>query len=336
MPKISIIVAVYNEEKYLRQCLDSLIHQSLKDIEIICIDDASEDSSPDILQEYASKDSRIHLLKNEKNIGQAKSRNRGIDIATGEYICYLDGDDWFNLDSLQIILSTFAIHPEADCVLFNLVKKTTQEPTQNLEDTSNSLPLKEEFGAGIFSGQEAFLLSIDWRLHGVYAAKNWLFKTYPYDTSTRYYSDDNTTRIHYLHSNKVVCSNAVYNYRQHKEAGTTKISIHTFDHILANLSLKDQLIKEKVSKEALSTLEIYRLYNLLGAYKNYFLYQNSFTQEEKQEIHSRMRKVLSTIDTTIIPSEIKYRFGYYPFKNYTFFCLQQNIFWFLRRLLGKK
>ena len=97
MAKVSIIVPVYNVEKYLRKCLDSLINQTLKDIEIICINDGSTDKSLEILEEYKNRDSRIILL-NQENSGQSVARNRGIEIAKGEYIGFVDPDDWIDLD----------------------------------------------------------------------------------------------------------------------------------------------------------------------------------------------------------------------------------------------
>ncbi|MDR1584531.1 MAG: glycosyltransferase [Prevotellaceae bacterium] len=92
--KISIVVPVYNVEKYLRQCLDSLVNQTLKDIEIICINDASPDNSLEILQEYAQKDDRIIIINLKENRKQGGARNAGIRIARGEYIALVDSDDW--------------------------------------------------------------------------------------------------------------------------------------------------------------------------------------------------------------------------------------------------
>lgn len=101
MIKVSVIIPVYNVEQYLRKCLDSVLNQSLKDIEIICIDDCSTDSSREILQEYASKDNRISLSYNEKNMGQAYARNIGINVACGKYIRFVDADDFICADSLE-------------------------------------------------------------------------------------------------------------------------------------------------------------------------------------------------------------------------------------------
>ncbi len=97
MTKISIIVPVYNVEKFLPRCLDSLINQTLKDIEIICINDGSTDSSLDILKKYAQKDNRIFILEQE-NLGMSIARNNGMKIAQGEYIGFTDSDDWVDLD----------------------------------------------------------------------------------------------------------------------------------------------------------------------------------------------------------------------------------------------
>ena len=95
--KVSIIIPVHNTETYLKQCLDSVTNQTLKDIEIILIDDGSTDNSGKICEEYASKDNRIKVI-HQKNQGQGKARNEGLKIAKGEYIGFVDSDDWIALD----------------------------------------------------------------------------------------------------------------------------------------------------------------------------------------------------------------------------------------------
>ena len=102
MPKVSVIIPVYNVEDYLPQCLDSVINQTLKDIEIICVDDGSTDSSYEILKDYTQKDNRIKLIK-QKNKHAGVARNRGLKIAKGEYIHFLDADDWLELNAYEIL-----------------------------------------------------------------------------------------------------------------------------------------------------------------------------------------------------------------------------------------
>ena len=92
--RVSVIIPVYNAEKYLRECLDSVVNQTLKDIEIICINDGSTDSSSDILNEYFKNDSRFTILKIRKSTS-GKARNKGIQAAKGKYIAFIDADDFY-------------------------------------------------------------------------------------------------------------------------------------------------------------------------------------------------------------------------------------------------
>lgn len=92
-PKVSIIVPIYNSETYLEECLDSIINQTLKEIEIICVNDGSTDNSLDILNRYASNDDRITII-NKQNTGYGNSMNVGIDHAKGEYIGIVESDDY--------------------------------------------------------------------------------------------------------------------------------------------------------------------------------------------------------------------------------------------------
>jgi len=98
MPKVSVIVPIYNVEPYLRRCLESLVNQTLKDIEIICINDGSPDKSLVILKEYAKKDERVKIINFKKNQGVSVARNSGLKIAKGEYIGFCDPDDYVDLD----------------------------------------------------------------------------------------------------------------------------------------------------------------------------------------------------------------------------------------------
>ena len=99
-PIVSVIMPVYNNEKYLEQCLDSIVNQSLTDIEIICVDDGSEDSSAEILKRYAEKDSRIRIIYQE-NAGAGAARNNGLRHSRGKYLSFLDSDDFFENDMLE-------------------------------------------------------------------------------------------------------------------------------------------------------------------------------------------------------------------------------------------
>jgi Glycosyltransferases involved in cell wall biogenesis len=113
--KVSIIIPVYNVEDYLRQCLDSVINQTLRDLEIICVNDGSTDKSLQILEEYAHKDKRIRII-NQKNSGQGTARNTGMDYATGEYVGFVDSDDWIELNMFKELYQD-AINHNSDMVM---------------------------------------------------------------------------------------------------------------------------------------------------------------------------------------------------------------------------
>lgn len=98
---VSVIIPVYNVEKYIKQALESVLFQSLETIEIICVDDCSTDASADIIMSFAEKDNRVVYLKNESNSGPSVSRNRGLRIAKGEYIFFLDSDDTIEPSALE-------------------------------------------------------------------------------------------------------------------------------------------------------------------------------------------------------------------------------------------
>ncbi len=115
--KVSVILPIYNQQKYLSKALDSLEKQTLKDAEFICINDGSTDCSLDILKEHASRDNRIKII-NQKNQGTGKSRNNGLKIAQGEYIAFLDPDDYLEKNALDDLYKK-SKKQNCDMVIFN-------------------------------------------------------------------------------------------------------------------------------------------------------------------------------------------------------------------------
>lgn len=118
-PKVSILVPCYNVEKYLPECLDSIVNQTLKDIEIICINDGSTDNTLNILEKYAKKDKRIKII-DKPNEGYGKSMNRGLDAASGEYIGIVESDDWVEPDMFESLYNV-AKKNKADMVKADFV-----------------------------------------------------------------------------------------------------------------------------------------------------------------------------------------------------------------------
>ena len=123
MPKLSIIIPIYNVEKYLGECLDSVINQTLTDIEILCVNDGSTDSSGQILAEYQSRDNRIKVI-NKENSGYGISMNMGLDAATGEYIGIVESDD-FVTNTMFADLYNIALNNDAEIVKSDYFYYTT-------------------------------------------------------------------------------------------------------------------------------------------------------------------------------------------------------------------
>ena len=104
-PVVSVVIPVYNVEPYLSECLDSVCKQTLKNIEIICINDGSTDRSLTVLQKYSERDKRIHII-NQNNQGLSYSRNVGIRQAKGRYVYFLDSDDYITHNALETLVHT--------------------------------------------------------------------------------------------------------------------------------------------------------------------------------------------------------------------------------------
>lgn len=149
MIKISIIIPVYNVENYLSQCLDSVINQTLNDIEIICINDGSTDNSLSILKDYANKDNRIKIISKE-NEGQAIARNLGIKEAKGEYIAFVDSDDFVELDMFEN-LYYLAKKRDLDLVMCKIALFDNKTKNINYNSWYYKLGVFEDFDKTVFN-----------------------------------------------------------------------------------------------------------------------------------------------------------------------------------------
>ncbi|AKF25267.1 hypothetical protein YH65_07590 [Sulfurovum lithotrophicum] len=127
-PFLSVIIPTFTIEKHIEQCLDSVVHQTFHNMEIIIIDDASRDSTPEIIRKYAKRDSRIKPIFHEKNIGPGATRNEGLNLATGRYVTLMDHDDWQDLTKYEKMVQK-AQTSNADIVFCNAVEynETTHE-----------------------------------------------------------------------------------------------------------------------------------------------------------------------------------------------------------------
>jgi glycosyltransferase involved in cell wall biosynthesis len=135
--RISVIIPVFNVEKYLRRCLDSVLVQTFTDFEIILVDDCSSDSSPEICEEYAQKYSRIKVIHNAQNKGSSQTRKVGLDAASGDYILFIDSDDWIENNMLELLYNK-AMDDDLDMVYcgayYNTDRKQEEMDNDYIDD----------------------------------------------------------------------------------------------------------------------------------------------------------------------------------------------------------
>ena len=137
---ISVIIPVYNTAEYLPRCLDSILNNTYKHLEILCINDGSRDNSLEVLNAYAAQDSRIRVIDQE-NAGVSAARNRGLDEATGEYIAFVDSDDWIHRQYFEVLLTNTRAHQAHITVCSHtMISEMVSDPVFS-EDQTNAVSM---------------------------------------------------------------------------------------------------------------------------------------------------------------------------------------------------
>jgi glycosyltransferase involved in cell wall biosynthesis len=218
-PKVSIIVPVYNVSKYLRKCLDSVINQTLKNIEIIVVNDCSPDPLDDeICKEYVKKDKRIKYIKHKENLGLGGARNTGIKNATAKYIGSVDSDDWVEKDMYEKLYNA-AIDGDWDVVICGFKRVTSEGDILSKIDFSNRLNITEEKNKDIFTISNPAFWNKLWK-------KDLYIKNKVFFPNHLYYEDLCTTPKIYYYARKIkYIPGTFYNYLwQRNEQKNSSIS----------------------------------------------------------------------------------------------------------------
>lgn len=300
---VSVLVPVYNAQDTLEDSLNSLLRQTYQDLEILCVDDASDDDSWQILQRFAV-DPRIVTIRLDENMGQAHARNVALSHAHGELIAFLDSDDSLSEDAIERSVEVFQRYSKTGCVLLKVINCL---PDGHQED----YPMKP-FES--ISGYEAFVKSLTWEIHGWYIARTELYRKYPFDETCKAYSDDNTTRLHFFHSQEVRTCEGIYFYRLNPSSVTHAPSLRRFDYLRANESMKRQLIDLKVSEEILDKYENVRWRVLVDCYMFYYKNRRGMSPHDAEKAIREIRRVWQNIELSRVDSSLKYSFGYFPFR----------------------
>lgn len=214
MPAISIIVPVYNTEKYLNRCMKSVTEQSFQDLEIILIDDGSTDHSLEICKQWKEKDNRIIVI-HQKNAGAGAARNAGLKIATGKYIGFVDSDDWIEKDMYQTLYSLLSSHPETQmsmCATHRTSRKRKNNCSESIVMT------KEEMLRHFFrekGGDSDFGIYTKLIDRSILCDFSFVEGTVSEDVMASYFF--------ITHSNYIIYTNQqLYNYFDNNETGVTR------------------------------------------------------------------------------------------------------------------
>ena len=322
--RVSVLMTVYNEERYIARSLDSVLSQTESSIEVVVVDDASTDGTPDILRHYAQRDRRIVCLRNSRNCGLVKSRIKAWEHSCGKYVMLVDADDFISPDTVES-----ALHTIKECGV-----ETAVLDLQMYYAPDDIRPYCEEKFSGTMSGETAFIKCVQGRLHGLCVEDRMHYMQVPFDDTCRLYSDDNTARIHYYISPGVGFCSGKYYYRQHAASETHGVSVNRFDYLLANISLRRQMLQLKPSRIVLVTLEIHRWKNIAAHYKLLFENRNNgtFSRGDRDRAMEIIGLSLESMDFSLLPFSLKLRPPYWPTHSLRVFVVFQRMYFAARRI----
>lgn len=246
MPKLSIIVPIYNVEEYLANCIESILNQTFKDFELILVNDGSTDNSLEICYKYRDTDKRINVI-NKKNGGVSSARNIGIEISKGEYIAFVDPDDDIEISMYEELIGKIEEH-DTDIIVcslkyINLINNTTsiQRVWGNLDTKIGRGVIEKEIFKDILSFKEGY---------GIYTPVNKVYKRRVFDKykirfdEKRYHGEDARLNLLLLNEVESICfvDNPFYNYYIRNRESLTKVVRDDFyNYILDNKNFHEYL-----------------------------------------------------------------------------------------------
>ena len=240
-PLCSIIVAAYNEENNVRQCLDCLVNQTYENIEVIIVDDGSIDQTSSIIHTYVQKYSYIKYFYQE-NAGALAARKMGLNQAKGDFITFLDCDDEFHLDTVEKAMKEFE-HSDIDIVLFDL--------HEAIDVTNENLKKFDYFtNKKIIDGKDAFIHCIgQWGVHGLGIYRKDIFvkakNRYLKENNQNFVNNDEVvTKLSFYYADKIKLSDGIYLYKFNANSVTRKIN-KNYVFVLENALIFEEICKKE-------------------------------------------------------------------------------------------
>lgn len=304
--KISIIVPIFNVEKYLERCVYSLMNQTYKDIEIILVDDGSPDNCPFLCEEYKKKDSRIRVI-HKKNGGLSDARNKGLEEATGEYVLFVDSDDYIELDSCMKFVNILSKNKNIDVIIGNAIK-ILDSYSEIISHTSRNhfvISGKEFLKKELLNNSMKMMVWLN-LYKKEFLLKNSLF----FKKGLLHEDEDFTPRI-FLKAKSILPTNIIfYNYIIRENSITTKKNqIKNLEHVykicqnlnliyneLEDIQLKKILKNDLFNKYLGKLQEIYLKDNVCF---KMILIDKDFFKDKAYSLKNKIRLILLLINTKL-------------------------------------
>lgn len=316
---LSIIIPVYNADKYLAKCLDTIINQTFKNLEIILVDDGSTDNSKEIIKSYMEKDSRIiAFFKN--NEGVSATRNLGIINSTGDYITFVDADDWINLNLYEEALEKVQENT-CDIVLYSYVKQytTNHQVTEMLPFKSEEILDKDKIFNDLILNLIAYedetkesIMGSIWRC----IFKSDLIKNNNlyFDTSMDYAEDLIFCLNAFKQSNSMyILNKPLYNYRFNESSVTAKYSLAHFEKQLIIHKKIKEVFKDTTNNKLINRINIMMLRYIINGITHVCNANNSFIEKYKT-----IKKILNNERTVDIRNNYTIKSKKYKILQYNF------------------
>ncbi len=291
MPKVSVIIPVYNVEPYLRECLDSVVNQTLQDIEIICVDDGSTDGSLAILEEYERKDTRIKVIT-QKNAGAGVARNIGMDMSSGEYLYFLDSDDFLVETFLETVIEK-AAYLKADIIVFDYYRmdNATKELEYRNGLNRKQFPVQKDWFNYKDVPENILRIVNPTPWNKVYETK------YIKNTKLKYLALSSTNDITFASLSVAMAEKIGYvpkaflYYRINLKSSITAMKQKKLDNVItAVMSVKEQALQLEYAQDIVGSIQVFMIDNLLFALDHY-----AGKQSEKyyREYYSKLNKLFN-------------------------------------------
>lgn len=334
MPKISFIIPVYKVEKYIKQCIESILNQTFDDFEIVLIDDGSPDNCPDICDKYANYDSRVKVVHKE-NEGVDEARNVGIEIASGEWAYFVDSDDWLEPNAAEILYND-AMRTGADCVMSDCVRCWDNGRRQRIRLFSQEYYIEDRKE---IENVQKFILCHKFSPYYVpnadsgYAAPwgKFVKMTILKENNIRFNSyakgvfDDGVYSLYLLDHVKRFYYNAkhTYNYRIVESSLTHAYNVNAMNVLKCSCELVDEYIEKTGKDECFRQAEYCRRVSFFASYLSKHFY-NLNNDEKPEETKNRILATLKNYPYDIAFRKAKYR--NLPIKHaYILFCGKYKI-----------